>query len=92
MLHCPGPVNNIVVVRQQLYNNQAIPNSQASSKRHGSLLPPLEKYGNSADDDPETKTVIGFQGAGDKYLESMYRSSFVTNNQIKELQVFIFQF
>lgn len=84
--HAKGPINNIVVVRQQLHNFQRISNSQAGSRRHASVLPSLEKYANSADEDMDTKTVIGFQETCNKSTDAMYLSSVVADNQIKELQ------
>ncbi|PON37896.1 Guanine nucleotide-binding protein, beta subunit [Trema orientale] len=79
--HGKGRVNNIVVVRQQLY-----PSPQTSSRRHGSLLPPLEKYANSTDEDTDTKTVIGFQETYSESMDAKYLSYHVINNHIEELQ------
>ncbi|EXB71793.1 WD repeat-containing protein 18 [Morus notabilis] len=84
--HAKGPVNNIILVREQLKNFQRISNSQAFLRKHASLLPPLEKYANSTDDVTETKTVIGFQETCNKSIDAMYLSSVVAHNQIKELQ------
>ncbi|KAH7523637.1 protein ROOT INITIATION DEFECTIVE 3 [Ziziphus jujuba] len=86
--HAKGPVNNILVVRQQFYNNFHInPNMQVSSRRHGSLLPPpLEKYDNSTDGDADFKAVIGLQPTCSESMDAFYQSSHVINNQIKELQ------
>ncbi|PON94206.1 Guanine nucleotide-binding protein, beta subunit [Trema orientale] len=79
--HGKDAVNNIVVVRQQLY-----PSSQNSSRRRGSLLPPLEKYAISTDEDTDTKTVLGFQETNSKSMDATYHISNVINYQIKELQ------
>lgn len=86
-LNTAGPVNNIVLVRQRLY-----PKSQTSSRRHGPLFPPLEKYANSTDEDTDTKTVIGFQETYNKSMNATYLSSHVIDNQIKELQVLFLRF
>jgi pre-rRNA-processing protein IPI3 len=86
--HAKGPVNNILVVRQELCFNFR-PNSQASSRRHGSLLPPaLDKYANPTDEDADAdvKAVIGLQSTCRKSMDVSYFSSHVINNQIKELQ------
>lgn len=93
-LNYAGPVNNILVVRQQLYSNFHInPNMSTSSKRHGSLLPPpLEKYANSTDEVTDFKAVIGLQATCSESMDSVYHSSHVMNNQIKELQVYIASF
>lgn len=93
-LYYAGPVNNILVVRQQFYNNFHInPNMQVSSRRHGSLLPPpLEKYDNSTDGDADFKAVIGLQPTCSESMDAFYQSSHVINNQIKELQVNIASF
>jgi pre-rRNA-processing protein IPI3 len=81
-------VNNILVVRQELYFN-SWPNSQASSRRHGSLLPPaLDKYANPIDEDANVKAIIGLQSTCRKSMDDSYLSSHVINNQIKELKVF----
>lgn len=84
--HAKGPVNNILVVRQELYFNSR-PNSQASSRRHGSLVPPaLDKYANPTDEDANVKAVISLQSTCRKSMDDSYLSSHVINNQIKELQ------
>ncbi|KAF7816232.1 protein ROOT INITIATION DEFECTIVE 3 [Senna tora] len=85
--HAKGPVNNILVVRQQLdLCNRISSNLQASSRRQGSLLPPpLEKYANSTDEDSDVKTVISLQD-GRSCKEVSYISSQVISNQIKEFQ------
>ncbi|XP_059453662.1 protein ROOT INITIATION DEFECTIVE 3 [Corylus avellana] len=84
--HAKGPVNNILVVRQEVYFNSR-PISQSSSRRHGSLVPPpLDKYENSTDEDVNVKTVISLQSTCRKSMDDSYLSSHVINNQIKELQ------
>ncbi|KAL0017412.1 hypothetical protein SO802_004481 [Lithocarpus litseifolius] len=84
--HAKGPVNNILVVRPEL-NFNFRPNSQPSSRRHGSLLPPaLDKYRNPTDEDADTTTVIGLQSTCGTSMDPSYFSSHVINNQIKELQ------
>jgi pre-rRNA-processing protein IPI3 len=82
-------VNNILVVRQEVYFNSR-PFSQASSRRHGSLVPPpLDKHAaNPTDEDVNVKTVIGLQSTCRKSMDDSYLSSHVINHQIKELQVF----
>ncbi|KAF3443545.1 hypothetical protein FNV43_RR13231 [Rhamnella rubrinervis] len=86
--HAKGPVNNIIVVRQQLYPNfQINPNMSTSSKRHGSLLPPpLEKYMTSTDEVTDFKTVIGLQATCSESMDLVYLSSRVMNNQIKNFR------
>ncbi|KAF3612568.1 putative transcription factor HEC2-like [Capsicum annuum] len=86
--HAKGPVNNIVVVRQQsLLSSRGSVNSQVSSvKRHGvSLAPPLEKYANSTDEN-DYKAVIGPRNDPDRAVEASYISIQTLNNQILELQ------
>ncbi|KAB1220216.1 Protein ROOT INITIATION DEFECTIVE 3 [Morella rubra] len=84
--HAKGPVNNILLVRQDL-NSNSWPNSQAPSRRHGSLLPPaLEKYANPMDEDADVKVVMSLHSSCTKSMDASYSSSLVINNQIKELQ------
>lgn len=84
--HAKGPVNNILLVRQDL-NSNSRPNSQAPSRRHGSLLPPaLEKYANPMDEDADVKVVMSLHSSCAKSMDASYSSSLVINNQIKELQ------
>lgn len=86
LLYCAGPVNNILVIRQQV--SHTIPNSQASSRRHGSSLPPpLEKRAYEADKDAGFKAVIGLQGTCNKSTDAVYITSDVMERQIRELQV-----
>ncbi|XP_004291097.1 PREDICTED: WD repeat-containing protein 18-like [Fragaria vesca subsp. vesca] len=83
--HSKGPVNNILVIRQQV--SHTIPNSQASSRRHGSSLPPpLEKRAYEADKDAGFKAVIGLQGTCNKSTDAVYITSDVMECQIRELQ------
>lgn len=83
-LYNAGPVNNILVIRQQLSQM----NSQSSSRRHGSSLPPpLEKYP-IAEDPTDLKAVIGRQATCSNSTEALYPRSDGINGQIKELQVF----
>lgn len=87
LLYTAGPVNNILVVRQDL-NSNSRPNSQAPSRRHGSFLPPaLEKYANPMDEDADVKVVMSLHSSCAKSMDASYSSSLVINNQIKELQV-----
>lgn len=80
MLYSAGPVNNILVVRQQV--------SVASSRRHGSSLPPpLDKRAYEADKDADFKAVIGLQDTSSNSTDAMYVTSHVMERQIRELQV-----
>lgn len=90
-LNNAGAVNNILIVRQQTYPTfQINPNTPASSKRHGSLLPPpLEKYTKSTDGETDFKAIIGLQCTRSESMDPVYLSSNVMYNQIKELQVYI---
>ncbi|KAJ1435393.1 WD40/YVTN repeat-like-containing domain superfamily [Sesbania bispinosa] len=85
--HAKGPVNNILVVRQEIdLSYGASSNVQASSKKQGYYLPPpLEKYENSIDEDSDIKTVISLKG-GMRGTDVSYLSSHVISNYIKELQ------
>ncbi|KAF5444924.1 hypothetical protein F2P56_034016 [Juglans regia] len=84
--HAKGPVNNILIVRQEhCFNSRPI--SQASSRRRGSLLPPaLEKYSNPTDEDADVKAIFDLHSTCWKSVNSSYLSSHVIDNQIKELQ------
>ncbi|BFG18380.1 hypothetical protein CerSpe_046540 [Prunus speciosa] len=80
--HAKGPVNNILVIKQQLSQM----NSQSSSRRHGSSLPPpLEKYP-IVEDPTDLKAVIGPQATCSNSTEALSLRSDVMNGQIKELQ------
>ncbi|XP_061344282.1 protein ROOT INITIATION DEFECTIVE 3-like isoform X2 [Gastrolobium bilobum] len=84
--HAKGPVNNVIVVRQEIdLSNSISSNVQASSRKHGAFLPPLEKYANSTDEDSDIKTVISL-GGGRRCVDVSYLSSHVISNCIKELQ------
>ncbi|KAG2663648.1 hypothetical protein I3760_16G042900 [Carya illinoinensis] len=84
--HAKGPVNNILIVRQELCFNSR-PISQASSRRRGSLLPPaLEKYSNPMDEDVDVKAIFDLHSTCRKSVNASYLSSHVIDNQIKELQ------
>ncbi|XP_061368556.1 protein ROOT INITIATION DEFECTIVE 3-like isoform X2 [Gastrolobium bilobum] len=84
--HAKGPVNNVIVVRQEFdLSNSISSNVQASSRKHGAYLPPLEKYANSTDEDSDLKTVISL-GGGRRCVDVSYLSSHVISNCIKELQ------
>lgn len=77
--HAKGPVNNILVVRQQV--------SVASSRRHGSSLPPpLDKRAYEADKDADFKAVIGLQDTCSNSTDALYITSHVMERQIRELQ------
>ncbi|KAI4297535.1 hypothetical protein L6164_037421 [Bauhinia variegata] len=84
--HGKGPVNNILVVRQQPdLSNQISLNLRTCSRKQGSLLPPpLEKYPNSADEEPDAKTLVSLQGGIS--TDVSHRSADLIFNQIKELQ------
>ncbi|XP_050364698.1 protein ROOT INITIATION DEFECTIVE 3 [Argentina anserina] len=83
--HSKGPVNNILVIRQQV--SQMNPSSQASSWRHGSSLPPpLEKRAYEADKDAGFKAVIGLNNACSKSTDAVLITSDVMERQIRELQ------
>lgn len=59
---CAGPINNILVVRQQLLPKPQS-TSQGSLRKHRSLLPPaLAKFENSKDEDEDTGVIIGPSG------------------------------
>ncbi|KAJ7958170.1 protein ROOT INITIATION DEFECTIVE 3-like [Quillaja saponaria] len=85
--HAKGPVNNILVIRQQLkFNYGMSPNLQASTRKQGSLLPPpLEKYANSTDEDSGVEFVVG-NPAGSIPRNASYITSHVMADQIKQLQ------
>lgn len=77
-------MNNVLIVRLPLYLNGQMP----SLRRHGSLLiPALEKYANSTDENAEVKAVIAHQTNCNRPLDGLYHSSQVMNDQGKELQV-----
>ncbi|KAJ7966607.1 protein ROOT INITIATION DEFECTIVE 3-like [Quillaja saponaria] len=85
--HSKGPVNNILVVRQQLkFNYGMSPNLQTSSRRQGSLLPPpLEKYANSTDEDSNIVSVIG-NPDGNIPRNASYITTHVMTDQVRQLQ------
>ncbi|KAF2309804.1 hypothetical protein GH714_005198 [Hevea brasiliensis] len=82
------PVNNIQIVRWPLYLNPPVSlNVQASSRRHGSLLPPpLDKYVNSTDKNTGINAVIRLQSSYNGPPDASYLSCQVIDNQIKELK------
>ncbi|KAJ9166246.1 hypothetical protein P3X46_021024 [Hevea brasiliensis] len=86
--HATGPVNNIQIVRWPLYLNPPVSlNVQASSRRHGSLLPPpLDKYVNSTDKNTGINAVIRLQSSYNGPPDASYLSCQVIDNQIKELK------
>ncbi|XP_038898957.1 protein ROOT INITIATION DEFECTIVE 3 [Benincasa hispida] len=84
--HSKGPVNNILLVRQQV-----LPKSQSTSqgflRKHRSLLPPaLAKFENSKDEDEDTGVIIGPTGLPKESMGFPALSSHVMDNQITELQ------
>ncbi|XP_015572519.2 protein ROOT INITIATION DEFECTIVE 3 isoform X1 [Ricinus communis] len=86
--HAKGPVNNIQIVKRPHYlNPRASSIVQASSRRHGSSLPPpLDKYVNSTDKSIGSTAVVRLQDTCNNPLDVSYVSYQVIANQIKELQ------
>lgn len=84
--YCAGPVNNVLIVRQQLLpKSQLKSTSQGSLRKHRSLLPPaLAKFENSKDEDEDSGVMIDLSGPpmGFSFLNTQ-----VMENQIAELQV-----
>ncbi|TQE10674.1 hypothetical protein C1H46_003577 [Malus baccata] len=79
--HAKGPVNNILVVRQHFSQM----NSYASSRRHGSSLPPpLEKY--TTEEGGDIRAFLGGPATCSNLTEPLYITEQVMNRQIKELQ------
>lgn len=50
-------------------------NKSCRIHKHGSLLPLLEKYANSTEEDRYTKIVIGFQQTQNESMDATYLSS-----------------
>lgn len=91
MLYFTGPLNNILVVKQP--SDSKPWNSQTSSKKHGSLLPPpLDKYLNSSDENGDAKALISCQPTFSKSVDALYSSCHIIGDQIKDLQVLILAF
>ncbi|XP_026394579.1 protein ROOT INITIATION DEFECTIVE 3-like [Papaver somniferum] len=86
--HSKGQVSNVIVVHRPL--NSASQTSMATqssaSKRNASLLPPLDKYVTSTDDNDDFKTVTASQPPLSRVTDALYCSSDVMKSQIKELQ------
>lgn len=83
-LGAAGPVNNILVVKQEIDpSNHMSSTVQASSRKKGAYLsPPLEKYTNSTDEDSYIKVSLRGGATDVKYLSSEMISKYD-----KELQV-----
>ncbi|XP_057427398.1 protein ROOT INITIATION DEFECTIVE 3-like [Lotus japonicus] len=81
--HAKGPVNNILVVKQEIDpSNHMSSTVQASSRKKGAYLsPPLEKYTNSTDEDSYIKVSLRGGATDVKYLSSEMISKYA-----KELQ------
>lgn len=90
VLHYAGPVSNILVVRRPHYLSLgAFSNANASSRRHGSLLPPpLDKYVNLTDEGLNNKTVIRLPTACNIPQDALYCSSRIIDEHIEDFQVF----
>lgn len=83
--HAKGPVNNIVIIRQQ--RHQTGSKAQTNSKRHGlPLPPPLEKFKDTKDEDTANTAVVTLQATLSSTPEPSYYSTQVINDQIKQLQ------
>ncbi|XP_039115754.1 protein ROOT INITIATION DEFECTIVE 3-like [Dioscorea cayenensis subsp. rotundata] len=81
--HMKGPVNNVIIVRQQSCSDSQV--LQSRKRMHLSMPPPLNKYINSTDGELESQAVIVPQPTREP-LDTGYCSSTVMKNQIKELQ------
>lgn len=79
-----GPVNNVIIVRQQSCSDSQV--LQSRKRMHLSMPPPLNKYIDSTDGELESQAVIVPQPTREP-LDTGYCSSTVMKNQIKELQV-----
>ncbi|KAK7257969.1 hypothetical protein RIF29_32320 [Crotalaria pallida] len=80
--HAKGPVNNILVARQEIDSSNHM-SLQAPSRKHGSSLPPpLEKY--PTEEAPDT-TLVSL-GVGGRCEDVKYVSYDVLCNNLKELQ------
>ncbi|KAI3947722.1 hypothetical protein MKX01_034387 [Papaver californicum] len=84
--HSKGQVSNVIVVHRLPNSTSQTSTQSSASKRNASLLPSLDKYVTSVDENDDFKTVTASQPPLSRVADALYCSSDVMKSQIKELQ------